>query len=94
MTKAEIVNKISDNTGVDKTVVLAIVEEFMTQVKDSLIERENVYLRGFGSFIVKERKQKGEVVDEWHQVVLTKIFDDEKEPIGAPIYEDNGYESF
>lgn len=31
----------------------------------------------------KERKQKGEVVDEWHQVVLTKIFDDEKEPIGA-----------
>lgn len=31
----------------------------------------------------KERKQKGEVVDEWHQVVLTKIFDDEKEPVGA-----------
>lgn len=31
----------------------------------------------------KEKKQKGEVVDEWHQVVLTKIFDDEKEPIGA-----------
>lgn len=31
----------------------------------------------------KERKQKGEVVDEWHQVILTKIFDDEKEPIGA-----------
>lgn len=31
----------------------------------------------------KERKQKGEIVDEWHQVVLTKIFDDEKEPIGA-----------
>ena len=58
MTKAEIVNKIADNTGVDKTVVLAIVEEFMTQVKDSLIERENVYLRGFGSFLVKERKQK------------------------------------
>ena len=58
MTKAEIVSKIADNTGVDKTVVLAIVEEFMTQVKDSLIERENVYLRGFGSFIVKERKQK------------------------------------
>lgn len=31
----------------------------------------------------KERKQKGDVVDEWHQVILTKIFDDEKEPIGA-----------
>ena len=58
MTKAEIVSKIADNTGVDKTVVLAIVEEFMTQVKDSLVARENVYLRGFGSFIVKERKQK------------------------------------
>ena len=39
MTKAEIVSKIADNTGVDKTVVLAIVEEFMTQVKDSLIEK-------------------------------------------------------
>ena len=35
----------------------------------------------------KERKQKGEVVDEWHQVVLTKIFDDEKEPIGAATVE-------
>ena len=35
----------------------------------------------------KERKQKGEVVDEWHQVVLTKIFDDEKEPIGATTVE-------
>jgi DNA-binding protein HU-beta len=58
MTKAEIVNKIADNTGADKAVVLAIVEEFMTQVKDSLVARENVYLRGFGSFIVKERKQK------------------------------------
>ena len=35
----------------------------------------------------KERKQKGDVVDEWHQVVLTKIFDDEKEPIGAATVE-------
>lgn len=35
----------------------------------------------------KERKQKGEIVDEWHQVVLTKIFDDEKEPIGAATVE-------
>lgn len=35
----------------------------------------------------KERKQKGEVVDEWHQVVLTKIFDDEKEPVGAATVE-------
>lgn len=35
----------------------------------------------------KERKQKGEIVDEWHQVVLTKIFDDEKEPVGAATVE-------
>ena len=93
MTKAEIVNKISDNTGVDKTVVLAIVEEFMTQVKDSLIERENVYLRGFGSFIVKERKQKGEIVDAYWKVSLTKVFDDEKEPCGNAtiIYQEGAF---
>lgn len=58
MTKAEIVNKIAENTGYEKAQVLDVVEQFMVQVKDSLVKRENVYLRGFGSFIVKERKQK------------------------------------
>lgn len=58
MTKAEVVNEIAKNTGIDKTVVLTTVESFMEVVKDSLVKNENVYLRGFGSFIVKERAEK------------------------------------
>lgn len=58
MTKAEIVNEISNKTSVDKQTVQTIVEAFMLTVKDSLAKDENVYLRGFGSFIVKERAEK------------------------------------
>lgn len=58
MTKADIVNEIAKTTGTDKASVLAVVEQFMVVVKDSLAHGENVYLRGFGSFIVKERKEK------------------------------------
>ena len=58
MTKADIVNEIAKRTGVDKTSVLATVESFMDVVKDSLANDDNVYLRGFGSFIVKRRAQK------------------------------------
>ena len=58
MTKAEITNEISRATGIDKENVLQVVEKFMEVVKDSLGKGENVYLRGFGSFIVKERAEK------------------------------------
>ena len=58
MTKADIVNEISKNTGIDKQNVLITVEAFMDVVKNSLAKEENVYLRGFGSFIVKKRAQK------------------------------------
>ena len=58
MTKADIVNEISKNTGIEKAVVLETVEKFMESVKGSLAKGENVYLRGFGSFIVKKRAQK------------------------------------
>lgn len=58
MTKADIVNEISKSTGIEKAAVLETVEKFMEIVKDSLSEGENVYLRGFGSFIVKTRSQK------------------------------------
>ena len=58
MTKADIVNEIAKNTGIDKASVLATVESFMQVVKESLSDNENVYLRGFGSFIVKKRAQK------------------------------------
>lgn len=58
MTKADIVKEISKKTGIDNTTVLASVEAFMETVKESLTNEENVYLRGFGSFIVKKRAQK------------------------------------
>lgn len=58
MTKADIANEIAKTTGIDKTAVVSIIEQFMTTVKDSLVHGENVYLRGFGSFIVKHRAEK------------------------------------
>ena len=58
MTKAEIVTKIAKKTGLDKDAVLVVLEQFMDTVKDSLTNEEPVYLRGFGSFIIKERATK------------------------------------
>ena len=58
MTKAEIVNDISKKTGIDKATVLTTVEAFMSSVKGSIENGENVYLRGFGSFILKKRAKK------------------------------------
>jgi len=58
MTKADIVKEISQNTGIEKVTVEKAVEAFMETVKDSLTGGNNVYLRGFGSFIVKKRAEK------------------------------------
>ena len=58
MTKAEIVTEIAKKTGIERKDVLKTIEAFMETVKESLTEEENVYLRGFGSFIVKKRAQK------------------------------------
>ena len=58
MTKSEIVKEISARTGIDGKAVLAVLEGFMNEVKTSLGKEENVYLRGFGSFIVKKRAQR------------------------------------
>ena len=58
MTKADIVSNIAKQTGAEKVLVQEIVEAFMENVKGSLIENEPVYLRGFGSFIIKQRAQK------------------------------------
>ncbi len=58
MTKADIVNEISKNTGIEKITVQKTVEAFMEAVKDSLVSNKNVYLRGFGSYIVKKRAKK------------------------------------
>ena len=58
MTKADIVNEISKVSGVEKAQVQQIVELFMESIKDSMIKKNNVYLRGFGSFIIKTRAEK------------------------------------
>lgn len=58
MTKAEIVSAISAKTGLDKKEVLNVVEAFMEVVKDTMSEGEEVFLRGFGSFIIKHRAEK------------------------------------
>jgi len=55
MTKADIVREIATQTGLEKQVVLQVVEGFMDSVKSSMINGEEVYLRGFGSFIIKHR---------------------------------------
>ena len=58
MTKADIVSEIAKSTGIEKVQVQAIVEAFMESIKTSMIKKNNVYLRGFGSFIVKKRAKK------------------------------------
>ena len=58
MTKAEIVNEVAKATGVEKAAVQSVVEAAMESIKGSLIKGNPVYLRGFGSFIIKHRAQK------------------------------------
>ena len=58
MTKADIVNEIAKSTGIEKVQVMSVVEEFTKVVKASIIAGEPVYLRGFGSFIIKHRAEK------------------------------------
>jgi len=58
MRKADLVAAISEKTGVPKVDVLVTLETFFKEVKGSLAEGENVYIRGFGSFVVKKRAKK------------------------------------
>ena len=58
MTKADIVSEIAKKTGAEKVQIQTVVEAFMEEVKDALAKNENVYLRGFVSFIIKKRAQK------------------------------------
>ena len=58
MTKAELVSKISEKTGVEKLTTLAIVESMMNEIKDSISDNEAVFLRGFGTFKAKKRAEK------------------------------------
>lgn len=58
MNKADIINEISRETGMEKSAVVLIVEKFMANVKEALADGENIYLRGFGTFLVKTRKER------------------------------------
>jgi DNA-binding protein HU-beta len=58
MTKADLVNEISEKTGIEKMAVQNTVEAFMKSVRTAMTKGDNVYLRGFGSFVVKKRAEK------------------------------------
>lgn len=58
MTKSDIVKQIAEKTGFEKEIVSAVVENFMEQVRSSMIHGENIYLRGFGTFLLKQRAEK------------------------------------
>ena len=58
MTKVEIVNQIARETGIEATTVSAVVEGFMEEVRAAQIRKENIFLRGFGTFLIKHRKEK------------------------------------
>ncbi len=58
MTKADIINEISEKTGIEKLAVQASVESFMKIVRNNMAEGKNIYLRGFGTFVVKKRAEK------------------------------------
>ena len=58
MTKAEVISQIADKTGIDKADVQTTVEAFFTVVKNNMAEGENIYVRGFGSFVNKKRAKK------------------------------------
>jgi len=71
MTKADLVTKISKTTLVEELIVSPIIESFMATVKDSLAQKENVYLREFGSFVVKQRKQKtGRNISQQKNIII------------------------
>ncbi|MHB8259128.1 MAG: HU family DNA-binding protein [Bacteroidia bacterium] len=58
MTKADIVDEIAKNTGVEREIVLHTVESFMKTVKNNMVKGNNIYLRGFGTFLCKKRAAK------------------------------------
>lgn len=75
MRKADLVANISEKTGIAKVDVLVSLESFFKEVKGSLAEGENVYIRGFGSFIVKKRAKKiGRHIKENKAIVIPEHF--------------------
>jgi DNA-binding protein HU-beta len=75
MTKAEIIAEISTKTGIEKVAVQQTIESMMKVVRNSLINDENVYLRGFGSFIVKKRAKKtGRIITKNATIIIPEHY--------------------
>jgi DNA-binding protein HU-beta len=75
MRKADIVAAIAEKSGIPKVDVLVTLEAFFTEVKDTLSQGENVYIRGFGSFVIKRRAQKvGRHIKENKSLVIPEHF--------------------
>jgi DNA-binding protein HU-beta len=75
MRKSDLVSAISEKTGVPKVDVLVALESFFSEVKDSLANGENVYVRGFGSFVIKRRAQKvGRHIKKNKSIVIPEHF--------------------
>jgi DNA-binding protein HU-beta len=75
MRKADLVAAIADKTGVQKVDVLVALESFFKEVKGALAEGENVYIRGFGSFVIKKRAQKvGRHIKENKAIVIPEHY--------------------
>ena len=75
MTKAEIVAEIASKTGIEKVTVQEVVETLMETVKDTMKKGENVYLRGFGSFIIKKRAEKtGRNISKGETIIIPEHY--------------------
>src|SRR5271154_3646388 len=75
MRKADIVTRIADTTGIPKTDVLVTLEAFFKEVKSSVKNGENVYVRGFGSFIAKKRAQKvGRIIKRNEAIIIPEHY--------------------
>ena len=71
MTKADIINEIADKTNYDKQEISNVVEAFMKSLRNNMAKGENVYLRGFGSFVVKRRAEKtGRIISKNTTVII------------------------
>lgn len=85
MTKADIVSSIANKTGIEKVQIQAVVESFMEEIKDSLGNGESVFLRGFGSFIVKTRAEKvGRIISRDTSVTTAITIPEHKIPAFKP----------
>ena len=75
MRKADVVTKVAEQTGVPKVDVLVTLEAFFKEVKSSVKSGENVYVRGFGSFIAKKRAQKiGRIIKRNETIVIPEHY--------------------